>query len=323
MDKELIYNNICDLINNGYFLKKYIELTYYEDIDDINNSDNIKRLENIAANIFNAIVIGCQLFDNQELIISFVDENCLGFNAYVIEDFLDKNNISHEVALDRLRHGFGLHFTTKRISDEIKKHDKLTAFGKNSMFTKEEDEMINYASKEQQKDDYSRETMRYLFRGFGTGSSSYGSMTNGFWMYHTPESLSFLFGDISKRDKANSMNYVLECVSTLNEEDKNNVINVMSNIWDRLVGDEQFVCCVLIDRDAFKYEVDYYYNLGPEPVAVERRPFSNGLGSLDDSDLKIQNDLSVDSLRFIRIPTIKKLEKMKKEKLENEITHSL
>lgn len=184
------------------------------------------------------------------------------------------------------------------------------------MFTENEDLIIENASKEQRANDPSAaEKMNYLFKGWGTGVSSYGSMTNRFWMYHTPESLSFLFGNISRRNKAEAMMCVSEKISALSEENKKTVFNTMSNIYDRLVGEEQEVGCVLIDRDAFEYEVDYYYNTG-KPVAVERRPYSNGFNSLMSSDDKISNDIDMQYLKFLSIPTVLRLEKLKQEKIQ-------
>lgn len=316
MNKDLVYDNICDMVNNGYFLNKYIELTsdyaYTELTDEV-----VKYLEDVSSRIFNAIVIGCQLFDDEELINRFVNFSVYSLDEYSIETFLRVNNIDEEVALDRLKHGFGLHFTTPKICEEIIKNGSLSGFGKNSMFTKEEDEIIKNASLEQQsKNPDSSNTMRYLFRGWGTGVSSYGSITNGFWMYHTPESLSFLFGDISKRDKDSSMRYVLECISSLDEENKKITYDTMSKLWDRLVGDEQSVCCVLIDRDSFEYEVDYYYfNSTPSPV--ERRPFTHGFNDIFNNDMKISNDIDIKNLRFVKVPTIRQLEILKKQELDN------
>ena len=99
LDKALVYENILDLISNGFFLDKYIELTtesfdddastidfdlseiFDEPNDDLSiiNDDsdkiqNSKKLEHQAAGIFNAIIIGCQLFDDTERIKEFVDE---------------------------------------------------------------------------------------------------------------------------------------------------------------------------------------------------------------------------------------------------------
>ena len=316
MNKDLVYDNICDMVNNGYFLNKYIELTSDYAYTELTDED-IKYLEDVSSRIFNAIVIGCQLFDDEELINRFVNFSVYSLDEYSIETFLRVNNIDEEVALDRLKHGFGLHFTTPKICEEIIKNGSISGFGKNSMFTKEEDEIIKNASLEQQsKNPDSSNTMRYLFRGWGTGVSSYGSITNGFWMYHTPESLSFLFGDISRRDKDSSMRHVLECISSLDEENKKITYDTMSKLWDRLVGDEQSVCCVLIDRDSFEYEVDYYYFNGT-PSPVERRPFTHGFNDICNNDMKISNDIDIKNLRFVKVPTIKQLEDLKNQKLSN------
>lgn len=345
MNKELVYSNIFELINNGFFLDKYIDLTtktndndilindlnLYDIFDEIdeqvdeasklednsNAMEDIKHLENISARIFNAIIIGCQLFDDQERIKKFVDMFSSYLDPYYLESCLPEFGISKEEAMNRLNHGFVVHFTTPKIGEAIQKTGKLVGPGKNAMFSQEEDKIINYAEFEQKKNNpTAEETLNYLFRGWGTGASSYGSTTNGFWMYHTPESLTFLFGDISNRDKNSAMSFVAERISSLDEESKQIVFDTMSNIYDRLIGDEQNTCCILIDRDAFKYEMDYYYETGT-PVAVERRPFSTNFNSLNSNDSLINDDIDVKYLKFLKIPTIIELERKKSEQLMN------
>jgi len=320
MNKQKVYENIYKMINDGLFLNKYIELT--KDIsllDLVGNEfeDNLRFLENVSASIFNSILIGCQLFDDENLIVKFVDTFSSYLNSNCLAMFLEDFGLTEQEACNRLIHGFGVHFTTPKICDEIIKCKKLVGFGKNAMFTKDEDEIIKQASMEQIANNKDTErTMNYLFRGWGTGVSSYSSMTNGFWMYHTPESLTFLFGDISKRNKKEAMLFVENNVSALSLESRKKVLIVMSNIYDRLIGEEQQVGCILIDRDAFKYEVDYYYNNGT-PIAIERRPYSNNnLNSLDNSDSKISNDIDINYLRFLKIPTVLNLEMMKQEMLK-------
>lgn len=323
MNKELVYNNIYNMINNGFYLNQYIKMTEDINLSTIDSSiykDIVSHLEEVSANIFNAILIGCQLFDDEEEIMKFVDMASLSLDSMSLSIILRDFNISEEEACERLKYGFGVHFTTPKICEEIIKNGKLIGNGKNGMFTKEEDEIINNAANEQrQNNPVAEKNLNYLYRGWGTGVSSYGSITNYFWMYHTPESLTFLFGDISKRDKESSMKFVLDNISHLSEENKKIVFNTMSNIWDRLVGDEQEVGCVLIDRDAFEYEVDYYYRDG-NSIPVQRRPYSNNrLNGIDLNDNIINNDIDVKYLKFLKIPTIYKLEEMKYEKLNNKV----
>jgi len=321
MDKEQVYKNIFEMINDGFFARKYAELTKEINLPvaSIDEYDEVmQRLENISANIFNAILIGCQLFDDKEKIVEFVDMFASYLTPYCLTNFLEQFNITEQEALERLKHGFGVHFTTPKICEEIQKTGSIAGFGKNAMFTEEEDLIINAASKEQKENDpYAEESMRYLFKGWGTGVSSYSSMTNGFWMYHTPESLSFLFGNISRRNKEETMKHVIECTSALTEENKRIVFETMSNIYDRLVGNEHSVGCVLIDRDAFEYEVDNFDN-GSEVVSVERRPYMNGFNDLMSNDNKITKDIDISSLKFLKIPTIIELELQKREILQNE-----
>ena len=319
MDKDKVYENICDLINGDFFLNKYTELTEHISLDSSNNESTKKHLENVAANIFNAILIGCQLFDDKERITEFVDM----FSNSIIPDFLERVlpgfGIDVDVALERLKHGFGIHFTTLRICQEIEEKGVLVGYGKNAMFTEEEDKIIEQASLIQKKNDSTaEEKLNYLYKGWGAGVSSYGSLTNGFWMYHTPESLSFLFGNISNRNKEEAMEHVARCISALDDDRKEKTFDVMSNLYDRLIGEEQEVGCVLIDRDSLKYDIDYYYSSG-EAVPVERRPYSKGFNDLTLNDCKITNDIDARNLRFLRVPTVIELEARKQESLHSDI----
>lgn len=323
MNKEVVYNNIYNMINNGFFLDEYTKMTGDIDLTNIDPDlykDMLGHLEEVSANIFNAILIGCQLFDDEEQIMKFVEMASLNLDSISLSMILSDFNISEEEACERLKYGFGVHFTTPKICEEIIKNGKLIGNSKNGMFTKEEDEIITNATKEQKQNNPTAEkNMNYLFRGWGTGVSSYGSITNAFWMYHTPESLTFLFGDISKRNKENSMKFVLNNISHLSNDNKKITFNTMSNIWDRLIGDDQEVGCILIDRNAFEYEVDYYYRNG-ESIPVQRRPYSNNdLSGIDCNDNIINNDIDIKYLKFLRIPTIYKLEEMKHEKLNNNV----
>lgn len=314
MNKEIVYSNISNMINNGLFLDKYIELTKDYSFD-INDDKSIEYLEHVAADIFNAILIGCQLFDDEDRIKEFVNKNVSFLDSSWLEMTIENYGITREEALERLKHGFGVHFTTTNICEEIKKTGYLAGYGTNTMFTSEEDKIITDAANEQKANDpEAMEKLNYLFRGWGTGVSSFGSMTNHFWMYHTPESLSFLFGNISMRDKDRAMKYVESCITALSDENKKLTLDTMSKIYDRLIGDKQEVGCILIDRDAFKYEVDYYYRNG-EAIPVERRPYSNGFSSLMNSDSQINGSIDVSNLKFLKIPTVLELERQKSERL--------
>ena len=321
MDKNKIHKNILKMIDNGFFLNKYIELTGNTYIDESNMEENartIQFLENMASSIFNAILIGCQLFDDEERIIKFVNEFSAYLNAQLLEISLNNYDITEKEACERLKHGFGVHFTTPKICDEIRKKGYLAGYGKNEVFTKEENKIIENASKKQRENDPKAESkLNFLFKGWGTGVSSYGSMTNGFGMYHTPESLSFLFGNISKRDKKDAIDFVTKNISTLSEEEKKTVIDTMTNIYDRLVGEKKEVECILIDRDTLNYETVYSYDTD-KPVPLEVRPFSNGLEDLMLEDNKINKDIKIENLRFVKIPTIFELEKRKNQSINFE-----
>lgn len=133
MNKEKVYRNIFEMINNGLFFEKYVELTCDISLDGLSGEayeQTIDRLEDISAKIFNAILIGCQLFDDRERIIKFVNMFSSYLNSDCLMIFLPNFGITEEEALERLKHGFGVHFTTVRICNEIKKKGCLFGYGK-------------------------------------------------------------------------------------------------------------------------------------------------------------------------------------------------
>lgn len=300
MDKELVYNNIKGYIDSGYYSELYYVLS--------SGVDNINELEDISARVFNSIVIACQLFDDKERQVKFIDRFSRGIDSLYLNFCLSSFNITEEEARDRLMHGYGLHFTTPNICNIIYNDGVLKCYGNNALVSEEENKIIDNARSMQINNDPTAEKeMRYLFKGFGLGVSSYSSQTNGFWMHRTPESLSFLFGNISERDKESSMEHVINCISALDDDTKKITFDTMSNIYDRLIGEEQTIGCILIDRDLFEYEVDYYYDTGV-PAPKERRPYSVSFDSLDENDCKISNDIDASKLKFLVLPTIKELE---------------
>ncbi len=315
MNKDVVYSNIFNLINGGFFEDKYIELSSDIRLENKNDVDTIKRLEEISANLFNSIIIGAQLIEDENEIMRFVEMFCNYLEPFGLLMNLHEFDLDDESAMNRLKHGFGVHFTTTKIANLIKKQGVLKASSNNGLLSEEEMNMIKKAADEQKKNNPdSINKGSYLNTGFGVGVSSYGAMTNYFWMYHTPESLSFLFGDIASRNKRIAMKYINDCTNALDAKFKDEVRNKLSEIYDRLIGEEQQVGCILIDRDAIEYEkVKYYY--GGNVRTQEIRPYSNSLDSLMDNDIKISNDIDVSKLKFIKIPTILELEKIKEKQL--------
>ena len=123
-----------------------------------------------------------------------------------------------------------------------------------------------------------------------------------------------LFGCFPERNKEKSMKFVLEKISTLNEFEKKEVYSVMSNIYDRIIGEEQYVGCVLIDRDAFDYEIVWSHHLG-KSIGIEQRPFNENFNAIMSNDCAINKDIDISYLKFLKIPTVLELERQKLEKL--------
>jgi hypothetical protein len=216
---------------------------------------------------------------------------------------------------NRLCHGYSVHFTSLAASNNIINTGYLSS--NNAMFTKEEERLLLEAGKKQQSlaTKEEKNKLHYLIPGFGFGKGiSKGAITVGYWMYHTPESLSFLFGGtIYRRDRDKSFEHLENCITHLDEEEKNEVRSIATNIWNKMVGEEKDVCAVLIDRDKLEYETVTYYE---SPLRVEQqRPFKNnefgGFGSIEEG--RYNKDIKVDALNFIRVPSIEKLNEYCKE----------
>ena len=142
-----------------------------------------------------------------------------------------------------------------------------------------------------------------------------GAQTVDFWMNHTPESLTFLFGGkVFTRNKDGAMEYVEECISTLPEEQKKEMMNIMEEIWENVVGSDKSLGCVLIDRDSMEYETVTYWGETP-PRVEEIRPYRNGtldsFSAMEES--RYERDIPVSGLRFVKVPSIFELEKYRSE----------
>lgn len=247
-DKKSVIKNIERIINDDFYelYSKYVT----EDMDK----------EKASAFIFNSILIACQLLEDEEsikgLIEDFIEKYINPCNDYlkfdnnpdlVIMEMISKySDISYEEVLKRLRHGYAVHFTTPKIMEIIKEKKVLSST--NQMFRKDVEELIEEAKRIQLTN--TNDVFNCLTTGYGIGRGiSMSSQTNGYWMNHTPESLSFLFGGhVYTRNKKGALLFVLEATSSLDAELQNKILRELNKIWDDLVGEDKQLGAIIIDR---------------------------------------------------------------------------
>lgn len=319
MNKEVMYNNMKKLIESEYYYNLYNRLVYED--------DSLTEKENISAQIFNTIIIVCQLICDIDSIKKVVEELLSSYNytsngmlqsepmyIYTYLNILSKYDDAYkingeEVLKSRLNQGCAIHFTTLKIIEKIKEKGSMVAF--DSMFNKDIENKILLAGEEQRKNNPETiETGCYLHQGFGFSKGiSMGAQTVGYWMNHTPESLSFLFGgNVFLRDKNGAMEHVRQATSSLDDDKKNEMYVLLSNIWDEYVGSDKQLGCILIDRDALEYETVTYWNEEP-PRVVERRPYDYGIEYLAYAEeTRYKKDIDIKGLNFLSVPSIMLLE---------------
>ena len=283
--------------------------------------------EKLSALIFNSVLIACQLLGDEEsikgLIEDFIEKNIRSYDGYLsfynnpdlfLMEMLSKySDISYNEVLERLRHGYAVHFTTPKIMEIIKEKEVLSS--SNQMFTKEVEELIEEAKKNQYSN--TGDVLKCLSTGFGFGQGiSMSSQTNGYWMNHTPESLSFLFGGhVYTRDKEAAILHVLEATSSLDFEFQKKILIELNKIWDRLIGEDKNLGAILIDRDGIEYEKVTHWNYDP-PKIEEIRPYRYDLNDIiSNENSKVYNDINIEYLAFLKVPSIVMLEEYRMNKI--------
>lgn len=320
MNKEIIANNIRLLTESKYYYDVYSRL--------VNDNDSQDYKEEVSAQIFNTILFVSQLVSNvetiKEIVIDILKMPVYDTGGILLSDRLyadiylniikkydiSYNDNGYEKMLDKLKHGVAIHFTTSKIIENIKNDGILYAH--NSMFDKDVEMKILYASDYQRTHSQNDGNMfNYLSQGFGFSKGiSMGAQTVAYWMNHTPESLSFLFGGyVYTRDKEGAMKHVCNCVSLLPPDEKVEIIKILDCLWDKLVGQDKRLGCILISRDSLEYETYTDWN----NCLIEVRPYSD---SFDDfcytEESRYHKDISRDSFECITVPSIMQLEEYRK-----------
>lgn len=320
MNKEIIANNIRLLTESKYYYDVYSIL--------VNDNDSQDFKEEVSAQIFNTILFVAQLVSNvediKEIVIDILKHPVYGTGGTLLSDRLyaniylniikkydtQYNNNGYNKMLDKLKHGVAIHFTTSKIVENINSDGVL--YSHNSMFNKEVEMKILYASDYQRTHSQDNGNMfNYLSQGFGFSKGiSMGAQTVAYWMNHTPESLSFLFGGyVYTRDKEAAMKHVCNCVSLLPPAEKDEIIKILDCLWDKLVGSDKRLGCILISRDFLEYETYTDWN----NCLIEVRPYTD---SFDDfcytEESRYHKDIFKDGFECITVPSIMQLEQYRK-----------
>lgn len=319
-NKQNVVNNIQKMINENFY-ELYAKYA----------SDNLNK-ENLSALIFNSILLASQLLDDEDLIknlvIDFIEENIYSSDGnisffdnpdYELPKMLSKHsNITYSEILERLKHGFAVHFTTPNIMKIIKENKSLSST--NQLYSRETEELFRTAYEIQSKN--TNNVYNGLMTGFGTGKGiSMSSQTNGYWMNHTPESLSFLFGGrVYTRDKEAAFDYISSVINTLDIELQNKLLKELNEIWDKFVGEDRYLGAILIDRDGIEYEKVTYWSENP-PRVEEQRPYKHNLMDITSNEnSRVNTDINIEYLSFIKVPSIPMLEEYR---INNSIHNTL
>lgn len=324
INKDTIQSNLNNIVENGLFYDLYNRTM---------NSGELEEMESKSTQIFNAALFTCQLVENpvaiKEVMMELLQK--ANFDSYTgtlaSDNFSAKQYVQilkqydsfyvedgMEKMLHRLKHGVAVHFTTPRIMEKIEEDRVLYAYS--SMFAKEiEDKILKAGEYQREHSEEARDTLNFLHQGFGFSKGiSMGAQAAKFWMHHTPESLTFLFGGkVFTRNKKGAMEHVDEAISTLPDDRKGEMRELLEHIWDDLIGQDESLGCVLIDRDALEYEKVTYWNEEP-PRVEEVRPYrNNNFSSLGyTEETRYIKDIPVSGLKFVKIPSIIQLEKYRR-----------
>lgn len=286
-----------------------------------NPQTDYSNYEELAANIFNRILILGQLeYDIEKLkklIIKTFDVTSmhleyLSKTLATVDDYYSEN--TKEKMLERLKHGVAVHFTTPKIASLMQESGYFNPT--DGIFTNEELKLIKDAGIHQMEnlpdDKYSQmdKYSKSLNLGFQISQGiSMGAKTNSFWMYHTPEALSFLYGgNVYTRDKEGAINHITHCTDALEDEERQKVTKLLLGAWDKFIGNDEKQAAVLISRDALEYETITYWGETPPRVEEVRPYWNNSFSSADyEEHTRYMKSISADKLFFVYVPTIKEL----------------
>ncbi|MGN1029695.1 MAG: hypothetical protein ACI4P7_06340 [Bacilli bacterium] len=301
MNKSRIGLMLSNVINSEFVLKRYAEFADEKPVED---------KEKYYAKLFNVALIFLQICPDEEKCKQFMDEyldidssNSEYPDIFMMTIFLERyTNLTESEMAEALKHGVAVHFTTPMIAEQIK------SAGKMSTLFSDEDRKLLYRGMSQA--DTSSE---YVFTtGFGLKKGiCAGSITTGFYMFHTPETLSFLYGGyFFDGNKEAAMNFLEKSTENMDSETREELRTRLRKVWDMTASKEKRTA-ILIDRDELQYKKNNYYGPNGQITRVEEvRPYMHGnLYDMHNIEMNlIEEELSSDKLFFVNVPTIRELD---------------
>lgn len=211
-----------------------------------------------------------------------------------------------------LKHGVAVHFTTLKIAEKIKSDGKMS-----TLFSDNDRELL-YKGMAQ-----ADTNSKYVFTtGFGMKKGiCAGSITTGFYMFHTPETLSFIYGgNFLTGDKEKAMEHLYKSTENMESEVRDALRKRLERLWEQTASKSKRTA-ILIDRDGLEYKKNNYYGENGEVSRVEEvRPYMHGdLYDMNNIEMNlIEEEVPASSLFFVDVPTIdeldRRIEERKKQK---------
>lgn len=306
MDKSIIGLKLSKAMNSDFILKKYGELSAGKLVSD---------REKYYAKLFNLSLIFFQLCSNEDKYKNFIDVYLdmdtsnseypdLQIMPFLVEMY---TYLSDREMAEALKHGVAVHFTTPKIAEMIK------SSGKMSTLFSDKDRELFYRGMSQ-----ADSNSEYVFTtGFGMKNGiCAGSITTGFYMFHTPETLSFLYGgNFINADKAAAMEHVKKATECMDLELRDQLRKRLTHIWDNTASKGKRTA-VIIDRDKLDYKKNTYYGDDGQVSRVEEvRPYMHGdLYDMHNTEMNlIEKEVPCDALFFVDVPDIEELDKRVKQ----------
>ncbi|MCI8546377.1 MAG: hypothetical protein HFJ44_04000 [Clostridia bacterium] len=307
MDKSIIGLKISKLMNSDFILNQYAKIA--EGKPEVDK-------EKYFAKLFNLSLIFFQICPDEEKCKKFI-------NTYMYADSSNSEypdieimgllleadtELTEEEMAEALKHGVAVHFTTPKIAEKIKSDGKMS-----TLFSDEDRELLYKGIS--QTDPNSK----YVFTtGFGMKKGiCAGSITTGFYMFHTPETLSFIYGgNFLTGDREKAMEHLYKSTENMNPETRDALRKKLERLWDSTASKSKRTA-VLIDRDKLEYKKNNYYGKNGEISRVEEvRPYMRGdLYDLHNIEMNlIEEEVPTSSLFFVDVPTIAELDRRVEEK---------
>ena len=301
MDKSVMGLKLSKIMNSDFIKNKYKEETI---------GMTIEEKEKYMARTFNMAFLFLQLSPDEKLCEEFI--NKMVYRNSSISEYPDvmaatmlmsiMTGLSEEEIAECLKHGVAIHFTTPKIAEKIKSDGEMS-----NLYSNEDIGELMQAMRSTNPDS------QYVFTtGFGIKKGvCAGNITTAYYMFHTPETLSFLYGgNFINGNYEAAMEHVRLSTENMEPGMREKLIKKLENLY-RATTSKDTRTAILIDRDKLEYKKDNYYKDGKIDRQVERRPYRDGnLYDMCEIEMNlIEQKIPLDALFFVNIPSIEKLDR--------------